>query len=225
MGGDEFAVVMDVGALARDAHQLAAELVKVSKAPLELEGQHSQIGFSHRRRGGSKRWQHRRGAFEKRRSRPLCRQERASQQLPVLRARHGQGDARAARARIRSGPGPRARRIRAELPAHPQSRRRRNFRASRRYSAGAAVATSSSPPPSSSPSPRKPASSSRSANGCCVRPSKRHRAGRPSFCVAINVSSVQFQRGNIVATVLNALGSAGLAPERVEIEITEFGVL
>jgi EAL domain-containing protein (putative c-di-GMP-specific phosphodiesterase class I) len=39
--------------------------------------------------------------------------------------------------------------------------------------------------------------------------------------VAINVSSVQFQRGNVVATIMNALGSASLAPERVEIEITE----
>src|SRR5690606_25305067 len=39
--------------------------------------------------------------------------------------------------------------------------------------------------------------------------------------VAINVSSVQFQRGNVTATVMNALASAGLAPERVEIEITE----
>jgi predicted signal transduction protein with EAL and GGDEF domain len=39
--------------------------------------------------------------------------------------------------------------------------------------------------------------------------------------VAINVSSVQFQRGNVVATIMNALGSGGLSPERVEIEITE----
>jgi diguanylate cyclase (GGDEF)-like protein len=39
--------------------------------------------------------------------------------------------------------------------------------------------------------------------------------------VAINVSSVQFQRGNVVATIMNALGAGGLAPERVEIEITE----
>lgn len=39
--------------------------------------------------------------------------------------------------------------------------------------------------------------------------------------IAINVSSIQFQRGNMVATIMNALGSAGLAPERVEIEITE----
>lgn len=39
--------------------------------------------------------------------------------------------------------------------------------------------------------------------------------------VAVNVSSVQFQRGNVVAIVMNALGAAGVAPERVEIEITE----
>jgi diguanylate cyclase (GGDEF)-like protein len=43
----------------------------------------------------------------------------------------------------------------------------------------------------------------------------------PGLRVAINVSSIQFQRGNVVATVMNALGAAGLAPERVEIEITE----
>ncbi|OJX54952.1 MAG: hypothetical protein BGO81_00435 [Devosia sp. 66-22] len=43
----------------------------------------------------------------------------------------------------------------------------------------------------------------------------------PGIRVAINVSSVQFQRGNVVATIMNALGAAGLAPERVEIEITE----
>jgi len=39
--------------------------------------------------------------------------------------------------------------------------------------------------------------------------------------VAINVSSVQFQRGNVVATIMNALAAGGLAPGRVEIEITE----
>ena len=49
----------------------------------------------------------------------------------------------------------------------------------------------------------------------------RRRDWPSELCVAINVSSVQFQRGNVVATVINALGSAGLAPERVEIEITE----
>ncbi|MEQ1900023.1 MAG: EAL domain-containing protein [Devosia sp.] len=39
--------------------------------------------------------------------------------------------------------------------------------------------------------------------------------------IAINVSSVQFQRGNIVPIVMNALAASGIAPKRVEIEITE----
>jgi predicted signal transduction protein with EAL and GGDEF domain len=43
----------------------------------------------------------------------------------------------------------------------------------------------------------------------------------PGLRIAINVSSVQFQRGNVVATIMNALGTSGLAPEQVEIEITE----
>jgi len=39
--------------------------------------------------------------------------------------------------------------------------------------------------------------------------------------IAINVSSVQFQRGNVVSVVMNALARSNLAPDRVEIEITE----
>lgn len=39
--------------------------------------------------------------------------------------------------------------------------------------------------------------------------------------VAVNVSSIQFQRGNVVAMMMNALAASGLAPGRVEVEITE----
>ncbi len=39
--------------------------------------------------------------------------------------------------------------------------------------------------------------------------------------VAVNVSSVQFRRRGLTETVLQALASSGLAPERLEIEITE----
>lgn len=39
--------------------------------------------------------------------------------------------------------------------------------------------------------------------------------------VAVNVSSVQFGRSNLVGVVMNALASSGLAHDRVEIEITE----
>jgi diguanylate cyclase (GGDEF)-like protein len=39
--------------------------------------------------------------------------------------------------------------------------------------------------------------------------------------VAVNLSSVQFQNGKLVGTVFNALAGSGLAPSRLELEITE----
>lgn len=39
--------------------------------------------------------------------------------------------------------------------------------------------------------------------------------------VAINLSPVQFWRGNLVGTIMHALASTGLAPHRLEVEITE----
>jgi EAL domain-containing protein (putative c-di-GMP-specific phosphodiesterase class I) len=39
--------------------------------------------------------------------------------------------------------------------------------------------------------------------------------------VAVNVSTVQFRKGDLVATVQAALNSSGLRPDRLELEITE----
>ena len=39
--------------------------------------------------------------------------------------------------------------------------------------------------------------------------------------VAVNLSSVQFQNGKLVGTVFSALAGSGLAPSRLELEITE----
>lgn len=39
--------------------------------------------------------------------------------------------------------------------------------------------------------------------------------------VAVNVSTIQLRRGNLVGTVMHALAASGLAPARAEIEITE----
>ena len=39
--------------------------------------------------------------------------------------------------------------------------------------------------------------------------------------VAVNVSAVQFHRGQVQETVLRALGESGLTPDRLEVEITE----
>ena len=39
--------------------------------------------------------------------------------------------------------------------------------------------------------------------------------------VAVNVSPLQFQRGDILADIRGALARSGLAPNRLQIEITE----
>ncbi len=39
--------------------------------------------------------------------------------------------------------------------------------------------------------------------------------------VAVNISPVEFQRGNVVNAVIGALAASQLPPERLEIEITE----
>ena len=43
--------------------------------------------------------------------------------------------------------------------------------------------------------------------------------------VAVNLSPAQFNRGNIVATSISALAASGLAPDRLELEITESVIL
>ena len=46
-------------------------------------------------------------------------------------------------------------------------------------------------------------------------------AGMRDFSVAVNISSVQFKRGNIDSIVLNALARAELPPHYLELELTE----
>ena len=45
--------------------------------------------------------------------------------------------------------------------------------------------------------------------------------GRPALSVAVNISAVQFARGDLEDTVRRALASSGLAPELLELELTE----
>lgn len=47
------------------------------------------------------------------------------------------------------------------------------------------------------------------------------RAGLPRLVVAVNLSAVQFKRGDIEQTVLSALGCSGLSPRCLELELTE----
>lgn len=46
-----------------------------------------------------------------------------------------------------------------------------------------------------------------------------------SLSVAVNLSPVQFAKGNVVATITNALAASGLSPRRFEVEITESTLL
>lgn len=48
-----------------------------------------------------------------------------------------------------------------------------------------------------------------------------HAEGRPPLRIAVNLSAQQFYRGDIVATVSEALRVAGLAPRWLELELTE----
>jgi diguanylate cyclase (GGDEF)-like protein/PAS domain S-box-containing protein len=53
------------------------------------------------------------------------------------------------------------------------------------------------------------------ANAC------RTIAARPGIGVSVNISPVQFRRQDIVRIVADALSSSGLAPDRLELELTE----
>ncbi len=55
----------------------------------------------------------------------------------------------------------------------------------------------------------------------CRQASAWRAAGLPDICVAINLSAVQFRRGNVEQTVLRALEATGLPPDCLELELTE----
>ena len=54
-------------------------------------------------------------------------------------------------------------------------------------------------------------------SGCQYQPPDRD----PGITVAVNLSPIQFKKGDLVATVEAALAASGLRPERLELEITE----
>lgn len=48
-----------------------------------------------------------------------------------------------------------------------------------------------------------------------------HKAGLPEMLMAVNLSAVQFKRGDIVKSVMSALAISGLKPSLLELELTE----
>ena len=47
------------------------------------------------------------------------------------------------------------------------------------------------------------------------------RPGRTRSRVAVNLSAIQFRTANLTQTVISALAQSGLAPQRLELEVTE----
>jgi EAL domain-containing protein (putative c-di-GMP-specific phosphodiesterase class I) len=47
------------------------------------------------------------------------------------------------------------------------------------------------------------------------------RAGLPELCMAVNLSAVQFKRGNVEQSVIDALEETGFNPALLELELTE----
>lgn len=58
-----------------------------------------------------------------------------------------------------------------------------------------------------------------------IREACRQARDLPGLKIAINVSPVQFRQGGLVATIRSALAEFGIAPGRLEIEITEGALL
>jgi diguanylate cyclase (GGDEF)-like protein len=220
MGGDEFAIVMDVGALARDAHMLAVMLTEAGHVPFMIDGQNVEVAFSvgiavapgdgattddllknadlalyaaKAERRGSYRF------FEPAMDKALRDRRRLERDLAQALER-------------------------GEFEVHYQpilNLKRQAFAGFEALLRWRHPEDGLIPPGQFIPVAEE--------TGLIVpigewvlREAIAEAASWPrELRVAINVSSVQFQRGNVVATIMNALGSAGLAPERVEIEITE----
>ncbi|MTJ80592.1 MAG: EAL domain-containing protein [Telmatospirillum sp.] len=55
----------------------------------------------------------------------------------------------------------------------------------------------------------------------CLQAKSWQVAGLPQISMTVNLSAMQFRRGNLEETVLDALDAAGLTPDRLELELTE----
>ncbi len=220
MGGDEFAVVMEVGAVARDAHMLAVKMTEAGRVPFVIDGHGQQVAFSvgvavapgdgetpdqllknadlalyaaKAERRGSYRF------FEPAMDKALRDRRNLERDLGLALER---GE--------------------FELFYQPilnlKTQGFAGFEALLRWRHAEEGYIS--------PARFIPVAEDTGLivpiGEWVLRQAIAEAAGWPrNLRVAINVSSVQFQRGNVVASIMNALASSGLSPERVEIEITE----
>jgi len=55
----------------------------------------------------------------------------------------------------------------------------------------------------------------------CRQAVRWNKSGHPGLTMAVNLSAIQFKRGNLQHTVLEALAQSGLPPTQLELELTE----
>ncbi len=220
MGGDEFAVVMDVGAIARDAHMLAIALIEAGKVPFVLDGERADIALSA-------------GIAVAPGDGTTPDQLLKNADLAMYAAKKDRrgsyrffepamDKARRDRRQLERDLGMALERGEFELYYQPILNLRRQA-----FSGFEALLRWHHPEQGMiSPARFIPVAEETGLivpiGEWVLRQAIAEAAKWPAgLRVAINVSSVQFQRGNVVPTIMNALGTTGLAPDRVEIEITE----
>ncbi|MBI4920970.1 MAG: EAL domain-containing protein [Devosia nanyangense] len=220
MGGDEFAVVMEIGATARDAQALALRLAEAGKRPFVIDGQPASIGFSI-------------GVAVAPGDGSTGEQLLKNADLALYAEKHGRrgsysffepsmDKARRDKRQLERDLGLALERGEFELYYQPIL----NLRTQAFSGFEALLRWHHRIEGSISPARFIPVAEETGLIvpiGEWVLREAIAEASKwpPKLRIAINVSSVQFQRGNVVATIMNALGASGLAPERVEIEITE----
>jgi len=59
----------------------------------------------------------------------------------------------------------------------------------------------------------------------CKHQVQWRQAGLPNIIVAVNVSAAQFKRSNFLAAVMQAMRASGIAPDELELELTESTVM
>ena len=220
MGGDEFAVVMDVGAVARDAHRLAVALTDVGRVPFIIDGQEADIAFSV---GVAVAPGDGMTPDELLKNADLALYAAKAERRGSYRFFEPAMDkALRDRRRLERDLGTALERGEFELFYQPILNLKRQA-----FSGFEALLRWRHPEEGLiSPARFVPVAEETGLivpiGEWVLRQAIAEAATWPAgLRVAINVSSVQFQRGNVVATIMNALGASSLSPERVEIEITE----
>jgi len=220
MGGDEFAVVMDVGAVARDAHMLAVSLSEIGRVPFVIDGQEIGIAFSV---GVAVAPGDGKTSDELLKNADLALYAAKAERRGSYRFFEPAMDkALRDRRKLERDLGMALERGEFELYYQPILNLKRQA-----FSGFEALLRWRHPEDGLiSPADFIPVAEETGLivpiGEWVLRQAIAEAAKWPAgLRVAINVSSVQFQRGNVVATIMNALGNSSLAPERVEIEITE----